>query len=64
MIYTIRNKDRTQSVYVNLKDFRYYALDDNKVYDAKLFETESKDTAYEVWQMVGGEYGEFEVVAE
>lgn len=64
MTYTIRNRDRTQSVYVSLKNFRYYALDDDKVHDAKLFETENKDIAYEMWQMVGGAYGDFEVVLE
>jgi len=64
MTYTIRSKDRTQSVYTSRKNFRQYALEDGKAYDAELFRTHSKDTAYEVWQMVGGDYGEFEIVED
>lgn len=64
MAYTIRNKDRTQSVYISHKNYQFYALDDKTAYDATLFRTNSKDKAYEVWQSVGGDYGEFEIVED
>lgn len=66
MEYAVRSKDRTQALFVNVETGDLFALnaDFHENTMNKLFRTDSRDKAYEAWQMTGGDYGEFEVVLE
>ena len=62
MAYMIKHKDGTQAVYAS-DSGRMYIRDiggDNG--DCKIFLTEDKELAHEIWRAVGADYGEFEIV--
>lgn len=63
-MYKIFSTDRTQTVYRDLATGDLLAMDIGlkNSHGKEQYETDSRDEAYEVWQSLGGEYGEFEVV--
>lgn len=67
MGYEVASVDRKRKVYINIHDGNYYILDVGgmiaKGEGYKVFQTDSKDLAYSVWQSTGGEYSDMEIVA-
>lgn len=63
-MYKIVSTDRTQTVYRDLATGDLLAMDigAKNSHGKEQYETDSRDEAYEVWQSLGGDYGEFEVV--
>lgn len=62
--YTVRHKDRTQAVYFDLDNGNHLIMDVGEYDGKELFRTKYRDLAYSVWQMTGGDYGDFEIVSE
>ena len=65
MTYSLRQKDGTQAVnYDKLQDNYLVLAESTDRNNISLFRTTDKDEARAVWEMTGGDYGDYEIVSD